>query len=186
MNQSVNAESVKLMKVSHSKSKIRNLHKPVRANGELDNMGLSGKFKGFTLLELMVTLVIAGILASLALPMFTSTLARSRLTSHANLMIGALNYARSEAVNLNQDVTITINASGWEVEDAGSNTLKKYSPPSQDILTTASSASITYASTGFQTVATSKTITFCDPDKNGRQVSVAVSGSVSVSTITCP
>ncbi len=78
--------------------------------------------KGFTLLELMVTVAIAGILVGVAIPSFTSIIASTRLTTAANELVTALNLARSEAVKRGIQVTVTRKGStlylwesGWDV-----------------------------------------------------------------------
>lgn len=54
--------------------------------------------KGQTLVELLFCLLIAGILLSLAVPSFVSTVDRSRQTEAVNQLLGALHYARGTAV----------------------------------------------------------------------------------------
>jgi type IV fimbrial biogenesis protein FimT len=77
---------------------------------------------GYTLMELMVTITIAGILLSIAIPNFTSVISSNRLTTYANELVTALNLARSEAIKRGQPVTIRHNgstsgdwSSGWTV-----------------------------------------------------------------------
>lgn len=77
---------------------------------------------GFTLLELIVTISIAGILMAMAIPSFSDMMRNNRLTTYANQMVTSLNIARSEAVKRGVQVTIrrkstTSNAweSGWEI-----------------------------------------------------------------------
>jgi type IV fimbrial biogenesis protein FimT len=53
---------------------------------------------GFTLIELMVTLVVAVILATIAAPSFQNIIRNNRMATEANNLITALNLARSEAV----------------------------------------------------------------------------------------
>ena len=66
----------------------------------------SFKTQGFTLIELVMTMAIAGILVSMAIPSFNSILNSSRLTNYANDFVGALNLARSEAVRRGVSVTV--------------------------------------------------------------------------------
>ena len=73
------------------------------------------------MIELVMTIAIASILMSIAIPSFNSTLTRSRLTSYANDLVGALNLARSEAIRRGIQVTVSHNGalthweSGWKV-----------------------------------------------------------------------
>jgi type IV fimbrial biogenesis protein FimT len=62
--------------------------------------------QAFTLIELVMTMAIAGILVTIAIPSFNSTLTSSRLTNYANDLVGALNLARSEAVRRGVSVTV--------------------------------------------------------------------------------
>jgi type IV fimbrial biogenesis protein FimT len=66
----------------------------------------SVKHSGFTLIELIVTVSIAAILLSMAIPSFIGTIASNRLTTSANEFVTTLNYARSEAINRGISVTV--------------------------------------------------------------------------------
>ena len=74
------------------------------------------KSLGFTLVELMITLAIAGILVAVGIPSFNSTISDSRLTSYANEFVTALNLARSEAIK--RGIQVTVRRKG-EDSDAG-------------------------------------------------------------------
>lgn len=65
---------------------------------------------GFTLVELLITLVIAGLLLALAVPSFNRLMVSSRLTTQANNAVNLLSYARAEAVK--RGVNVQINANG--------------------------------------------------------------------------
>lgn len=62
--------------------------------------------KGFTLLELLITLSIAGILLAIGVPSFTSMMAESRISAQYNSLVGSLYHARSEAIKGAADVTV--------------------------------------------------------------------------------
>ena len=61
---------------------------------------------GFTLIELMVTLVVLFILAALAAPSFIEWMARVRATGNANQLVGDLSLARSESATRGATVTV--------------------------------------------------------------------------------
>jgi len=83
------------------------------------------RVRGVTLFELLVTIAIVAILASLALPNFRQFMMQMNVTSNTNNLIGALNLARSEAVKRGLPVAVVANAgatatnwgnSGWNVQ----------------------------------------------------------------------
>ena len=61
---------------------------------------------GFTLMELMLTLTLGGILLAVAVPMFNSMTANNRLISQSNEFISVVNFARSEAITRNTTITL--------------------------------------------------------------------------------
>jgi type IV fimbrial biogenesis protein FimT len=64
------------------------------------------KNQGFTLMELMVTVSIAGILMFVAMPSFKTSISGNRLTTYANELVTSLNLARSEAVKRGISVSV--------------------------------------------------------------------------------
>lgn len=67
---------------------------------------------GFTIIELMVTVAIAGLLLTIALPELRVFVLNNRLSTDVNGFVGLVNYARSEAIVRNQDVVICPKANG--------------------------------------------------------------------------
>lgn len=64
------------------------------------------KQAGFTLMEMIVTMVVAGILVSIGIPSFISTVRNNRLAAQTNELISSLLYARSEAIKRNARVVV--------------------------------------------------------------------------------
>lgn len=132
--------------------------------------------KAFTLVELLVTLLVLCIIIVLALPALRTLLLNNRLTSNANLLVNALNYARGTA--LNQSMTVMVcpfNAanstscganwsSGWIVvslPSSGTNTLlQSQQTTSNDPVLSANVSSILFDSHGLTT--TQGNFTLCD------------------------
>lgn len=76
---------------------------------------------GFTLVELIITLVIATVLVVVGVPSMRSFIQDSRIITASNELITALNYARSEAIKHYTEVTLcpsddgaTCTATDWE------------------------------------------------------------------------
>lgn len=61
---------------------------------------------GFTLIELMITLVVVIILAAIAAPSFNAMIRENRLTTQANNLLGTLQLAKSEAIRRGVQVTM--------------------------------------------------------------------------------
>ncbi|MAJ90829.1 MAG: hypothetical protein CMF40_01405 [Legionellales bacterium] len=64
------------------------------------------KNKGFTLLELMLVIVIAGVLFSIGIPSYTALKNSNCLTTNTNRLIASLQFARSEAAKRNNAVSL--------------------------------------------------------------------------------
>lgn len=77
--------------------------------------------KGFTLVELIVTLVVAAILLTLAAPNLSTFLQRDRLGAQANELLSDLAYARSEAIKRGA-VIIVCKSDDPALADPGCNT----------------------------------------------------------------
>lgn len=62
--------------------------------------------KGFTLVELMVTVAVVGVFAAVALPSMSGVIQSNRVQGATDDLLSQLQYARSEAVLRNQVVTV--------------------------------------------------------------------------------
>ena len=141
-----------------------------------------GRQRGYTLLELMVTLGIVAILAGIAVPSFNDFIRTQRLRSVASDLNTTFQLARSEAVKRNADVTISRVGrgwvEGWTVISAG-NTLR-----SQDAVSgvniTGSADSFAFRSNG----RIDSAVTFSLVSSASNSVAKCVRVSLSGSTIT--
>lgn len=68
--------------------------------------------KGFTLIELMITVSLVAILAGLVAPGFNGFIKDNRLTSQINSLIGFIHLARGEAANRRGIVTLCASTNG--------------------------------------------------------------------------
>ena len=64
--------------------------------------------RGFTLIELMMTLTVAAIMMAIAIPSMRTFLQNQRIASTASTLMYALSYARSEAVKENNPTTLGV------------------------------------------------------------------------------
>ena len=67
---------------------------------------------GFTLPELMVTVVVVAILITVAVPGFRTMVQNNRITTQVNELVTSLNLARSEAIKRSTVVTVCASSSG--------------------------------------------------------------------------
>jgi len=68
--------------------------------------------KGFTLVELLVTIVILGLLAFFGVPSTQAMIAGNRATTQSNELVSTLLLARSEAIRRNQPVSVCPSTDG--------------------------------------------------------------------------
>lgn len=65
------------------------------------------KQRGFTLVELLVTLAIVAIVATFAVPSFSTLSANNRITATSNTLVGVFNLARAEAVKRSRIIRVS-------------------------------------------------------------------------------
>lgn len=64
--------------------------------------------RGFTIIELMVTVLVIALLLGAGVPSFLETVRNNRLIAETNEVVGSLNYARSEALKRVGTVSVCI------------------------------------------------------------------------------
>jgi type IV fimbrial biogenesis protein FimT len=154
--------------------------------------------RGFTLIEILVTLSVAAILMGMAVPAFNSFVLNDRDVGQINSLVGSLNYARSEAIKRASANGIivcpsangttcsgTAWAGGWIVLDLNPGGLVLQTVPalngSNTLTAVGAATGITFLTSGLVTAAL--TIRVCDTRgaNFARDVEVNVTGRVAAS-----
>lgn len=78
-----------------------------------------GLYKGFTIIELLIAVLVAAILLALASPSFTTLTMNKRITTQANELVSSLALARSEALKRVERVTVCRSANGTSCAGSG-------------------------------------------------------------------
>ncbi len=82
-------------------------------------MDMNKKIKGFTLVEMMITVAILAVLVGLAGPYFGELIRNNRVQTQAQVIFSALISARSEAIKRNHSVTLCKSADGSSCTTSG-------------------------------------------------------------------
>lgn len=91
---------------------------------------------GFTLIEMLVVIAIIAILSTIAMPSYSSLIAKESLTSTANELVSSYKFARSEAIKRNRIITLSASDNGnWVVTD-GNTELKVFLPSTRGVVIT--------------------------------------------------
>ena len=85
------------------------------------------KDRGFTLIEMMVTVMVMAIALTIAIPSFNNTIRNSQLASASNQLVGSLQQARSEAIKRRATLYLQAGgssaawANGWSIASVDSS-----------------------------------------------------------------
>jgi type IV fimbrial biogenesis protein FimT len=152
------------------------------------------KQHGFTLIELMVVVALAAIMAALATPSFKSFIASQRVKTAASDFAMTTIFARSEAIKRNSDVTITAVSSGatgwqdgWTVTSGTTQLSKQQSYPG--VTFSGPTTTVTYQSSGRLSASDVPTMKITGQDGSVRCVAIDLSGmpkSSKSTTGVCP
>lgn len=148
--------------------------------------------RGFTFVELMVTVGIAGILAAVAAPSVSEMIARQRIKTAAADIFGSLMKARSEALKRNSTVKIAPSSgntawqSGWAMIDTADPTVKIEEQGQINSITMQGPVSVTYRASGRITDTTAANFDISGSGTTYRMcVSVDISGRPSQKKTSC-
>ena len=160
------------------------------------------------MIELMITLGIAAILLTVAVPGFNTTIKNNRLITHTNLLVSSIGLARSEAVKHGRTATVCINANqpavgctignnwelGWMVwvdlnnnnqPDAGEERRFVQAFPQGTTLTSAvSRLNFTAQGAAANDTTSGATLDLCDnrTAETGRQIGISATGRTSTTS----
>jgi type IV fimbrial biogenesis protein FimT len=149
--------------------------------------------EGFSLVELMVALAVAGVLAAIAIPAFDSFILSNRLSAYSSAFSASARVARSEAMKRNLPVTLCKSSNGtscstsggWEqgwIVLSGTTVIKTQQATVAGYLLSSSTSSLTFQPSGLG--ATQTTVTVCRASPLGtqeRRVDVSATGRASIS-----
>ena len=153
------------------------------------------RMRGFTLIELMVTIAVVALLAAVAAPAMVTLMNSNRLSSTAGELTAALQLARAEAVRRSAPVTLCGSADGlactnganwanWIIagqnnQDAAIEVVRSGTLPN-GLQISGPAAGIRFNSAGL--IAAQQNLTVCiptdEPADNQRVITVLVSGAV--------
>jgi len=151
-------------------------------------VGQGGRVRGFTLIELMVTVTVLAILLAVAVPSFDGVRVSNRLTGYASALASSSQLARSEAIKRDAAVTLCASANGtscdasggWEagwIVISGTTVLQRQQPIDAGYRLAGGATSIAFESTGVG--ATQATFTICraTPAPGGQERVVQISAT---------
>ncbi|WP_018717326.1 GspH/FimT family pseudopilin [Arhodomonas aquaeolei] len=163
---------------------------------------MNSKIRGFTLIELMLTVIVAAILLSVAIPSFRTFIQNNQLTTATNQFVTALNLTRSEAVKRGRSVRISaLSPSGsnewgggfmvW-IDENGDGTydasddqqLRRWDALDGNMTVDSNNGRTLFIYDGDGVVNAGDTVDVCDSGRSGetgRRLAIDVTGRISIS-----
>lgn len=164
--------------------------------------------RGFTLIELMITLAIFAVLLAVLVPSYSDMTLGSKLRSLANDLVAGAMLARSEAIKRNSVVRMCVSADGesciaggWEqgwvvfhdanddgALDEGEAVLLQHQAAAFGFKITGTVASVRFQPTGLGATQASLTVCRAAPTVGGQErvVSISLTGRASVASPAMP
>lgn len=131
--------------------------------------------RGFTLVELLVTVTLVGLVALIAVPSYTLLIQSNQIQAQAEELKAFLQYARSEAVRRGTAITVAeADENAWDAQTSDDEVLRRleYTPEQAQILS--SLEEITFRANG---IATAASLTVCHDDATDTGYRLEIKGS---------
>lgn len=129
---------------------------------------------GFTMIELLMTVAILGILSVAAIPSFRTFIAEQRIKTASFDLISMLTMARSEAIKRGANVTIAVSSSFFTVTSPDGTVLLKQEVPAG--VTFTGGSAVIYNSSGRLTTAFTPMQLSSTSSNSVRCISIDLSG----------
>ena len=144
--------------------------------------------RGFTLVEMIVTIAVLAIIAGMAAPAMNRLLAEQQLNKNARELSAILYQARSQSVLIKRNITINLNS-----ELANTSTTLNWMPTGNTIYDSTGPTSVVLLPSGRVQTANNNsqdvTLRICETSATGAKaklVVVSFMGSISQAEGTCP
>jgi type IV fimbrial biogenesis protein FimT len=151
--------------------------------------------RGFTLFELIMTLVVVSILTAVAVPAMREFRIRANVSTTTNDLVVALNMARAEAVKRGRNVAVVAAGGGWTggwtVQPVGTTETLISRPPVEDSYSVlgaptgggAPTDRVIFGATGALVTATAFDFSVCRPSfspsaEQSRRILIASTGTI--------
>lgn len=147
---------------------------------------------GLTLVEVLITMLIAAIIGSFAVPSFSNLVKKNRVSTQTNDFVSALVLARVEAIKRKVNINVVANETdhwenGWQVMIANGATLRSYSKFKSGTSLSSANGRNTYQFDSNGRINGSDSLTLClsGTDIKGRSISISNTGRVSTQVVAC-
>ena len=141
------------------------------------------KDSGFTLIELMVVIAIIGVLCAIAIPNFLKWLPKQRVGSAARAVMSAVEFARSNAIKTNADVTLNFDFDNERltVVTSGGTTLRtRQLPGDVDLQDIDLGTPVTFNGHGFSDESGGVVVENTKDDTISRIINLTLGGNASI------